>query len=77
VCGAERGVGHLPYRGNGGARANNIVGMGAGGAMDVAARFAVVRAGSCARSTLGVLAVADVAPHRGRQGGRGRGCGGR
>jgi hypothetical protein len=24
-----------------------------------------------------VLAVADVAPHRGRQGGSGRGCGGR
>jgi hypothetical protein len=48
-----------------------------GGAMDVAVRFAVVRAGSCVRSTLGVLAVVDVAPHRGRQGGRGRGCGGR
>jgi hypothetical protein len=93
VRGAERGAGHLPYRGNGGARANNIVGEagrrgmvwtpsrggggGEGSAMDVAARFAVVRAGSCARSTFGVLAVADVAPHRGRQGGRGRGCGGR
>jgi hypothetical protein len=88
VRGAERGAGHLPYRGNGGARANNIVRRraggawcgrphgggweGEGGAMDVAARFAVVRTGSCARSTLGVLAVADVAPHRGRQGGRGR-----
>jgi hypothetical protein len=34
--------------------------------------WARLRAGSWARSALGVLAIADVAPHRGRQGGRGR-----
>jgi hypothetical protein len=71
------GCGRGRAGGAGGGPPPGGVGVGAGGAMDVAARFAVVRAGSCARSTLGVLAVADVAPHRGRQGGSGRGCGGR
>jgi hypothetical protein len=53
--------------------AEGSAGMGSA----AAGRHQRLRAGSCARSTLDVLVVADVAPHRGRQGGRGRGCGGR